>query len=318
MKRQRKWLIGGAIVLGLAAAGWLIWHIGLNVYAVDEPITGQPSDCLATTRMAVIGDYGDYGRAEMDVATLVNSWDIDLIVTVGDNNYPDGAAETIDANIGQYYQAYIHPYQGEYGPGASQNRFFPALGNHDWNSGTIQPYLDYFTLPGNERYYDFENGPVHVFVLDSDKREPDGRQRHSVQAGWFEDQLLAASAPWKLVFLHHNPYGSSLRRGGNKALQWPFAKWGADAVIAGHDHLYERLERDGIPFIVNGLGGRDSPRNLGHRFSLPSEGSKVRYNQDFGALLVTADERCINFSFYNIESELIDSLTLTKSEVVSG
>ena len=313
-----KWLIIGFIVIGLVIIGWLFWTIGLDVYEVDEPITAQPADCQGATRFAVIGDYGDYGRAEADVATLVNSWNIDYIVTVGDNNYPDGAAETIDANIGQYYQVYIHPYQGDYGPGATKNRFFPAPGNHDWNTGTLQPYLDYFTLPGNERYYGIENGPVHIFILDSATQEPDGRWRDSVQAGWLEDQLKAAEAPWKLVFVHHNPYGSSLRRGGNEALQWPFARWGANAVIAGHDHLYERLERNGIPYIVNGLGGRTDIKNLEHRFLAPIHGSAVRYNQDFGAMLVTADESCINFSFYNIDNELIDSLTLTKPEAASG
>ena len=30
------------------------------------------------------------------------------------------------------------------------------------------------TLPGNERYYDFVQGPVHFFVIDSDQNEPDG------------------------------------------------------------------------------------------------------------------------------------------------
>ena len=36
-----------------------------------------------------------------------------------------------------------------------------------------------------------------------------------------------------------------------------FAEWGADIVIGGHDHDYERLHRDGIVYIVNGLGGRE-------------------------------------------------------------
>ena len=65
---------------------------------------------------------------------MVDRWGVDAIVTVGDNNYPDGAAATIDANIGQYYHAYIAPYQGTYGAGAEMNRFFPALGNHDWRT----------------------------------------------------------------------------------------------------------------------------------------------------------------------------------------
>jgi len=316
VKRRPTWQIVGLIILGLLLLGVitrLLWGIGLNVYATDVPITGQPSDCQATTRFAVIGDFGDAGQAEADVAALVNGWNVDYIVTTGDNNYPAGEAQTIDQNIGQYYQSYIHPYQGEYGPGASENRFFPVLGNHDWYPGHIRPYLDYFILPGNERYYVFENGPAHIFILDSDPNEPDGRNLESIQAGWLKEQLETTEAPWKLVFLHHPPFVSS-QRAADKEVQWPYARWGADAVIAGHDHLYERLQIDGIPYIVNGLGGRHGNLNPIHRLLLPLSSSQVRYNQDYGAMLVTVDEMCLNLSFYARGGQLIDSLTMTKQE----
>ena len=114
-------------------------------------------------RYAVIGDYGKGNQEEEDVANLIKSWKPDLIITTGDNNYPDGEADTIDENIGQYFHEFIHPYKGSYGEGAQQNRFFPSLGNHDWHAKDVQPYLDYFTLPGNERYYDFTWEP-RVFV----------------------------------------------------------------------------------------------------------------------------------------------------------
>jgi len=93
------------------------------------------------TRFAVIGDYGLSKNPERDVANLVKSWDPDFIITVGDNNYPDGAFETIDENIGQYYQEYIYPYTGEFGDGSEVNRFFPTLGNHDWTTDGGQPYI---------------------------------------------------------------------------------------------------------------------------------------------------------------------------------
>jgi hypothetical protein len=317
MKRMPKWQIFGLILLALLVLGVvarLLWNIGLNVYAVDEPITSHPSDCQGRTRFAIIGDFGDAGPAEADVAAMVNGWDVDFIVTTGDNNYPAGEKQTIDQNIGQYYQAYIYPYQGDYGPGATENRFFPALGNHDWDPGHIQPYLDYFTLPGNERYYDFEEGHVHIFILDSDPNEPDGRVTDSIQAGWLEEKLEAARAPWRLVFLHHPPFVSS-RRGEDKAVQWPYARWGVDAVIAGHDHLYERLQTDGISYIVNGLGGRYQGINPIHRLLSPLSGSQVRYNQDYGAMLVTADAVCLNLTFYAHDGDLIDSHTLTKQEI---
>ena len=61
-------------------------------------------------RIAGIGDYGsamegpEFEASELAVANLVKSWDqpdnaLDAIITVGDNNYPDGLAEDIETNI---------------------------------------------------------------------------------------------------------------------------------------------------------------------------------------------------------------------------
>ena len=286
----------------LAGAGWL-WR-SAHAYAVEAPITASPGDCRGDTRFAVIGDYGVDKPSQANVAALVHGWVPDFVVTVGDNNYPNGAARTIDANIGKYYSDYIYPYAGEYGPGAAENRFFPALGNHDLRSEAGQPYLDYFALPGNERYYDVRQGPVHLFILNSDPSEPDGRAADSAQAVWLQRQLTASDAPWKLVVLHHTPYTSSLRREPDVELQWPFAEWGADAVLSGHDHLYERFVLDGLPYFVNGAGGASL-----YRMGRGEAGSVVRYNRSHGAMLVQAEEGCINSSFYNHTGELIDSYT---------
>src|SRR5262245_52763720 len=98
---------------------------------------------LLPTRFAVIGDYGFAGQPEEDVADLVKAWQPELILTVGDNNYPEGTAETIDANVGQYYHDFIYNYTGTYGQGSPTRRFLPALGNHDWIAPGAQPYLDY-------------------------------------------------------------------------------------------------------------------------------------------------------------------------------
>jgi hypothetical protein len=81
---------------------------------------------LSATRFAVIGDYGLEGQPEADVAELVKGWNPDFVITTGDNNYDVGAADTIDANIGQYYHRFIFNYQGSYGSGSSTRQFFPA------------------------------------------------------------------------------------------------------------------------------------------------------------------------------------------------
>jgi hypothetical protein len=264
-------------------------------------------------RFAVIGDYGSGSQNEADVANLVKSWNPDLIITTGDNNYDNGEAETIDQNIGQFYHEFIYPYQGSYGQGAEINRFFPSLGNHDWNTvdadGMPYPYLDYFKLPqresGNERYYDFVWGPVHFFALNSDSREPDGVGRSSKQASWLQGRLAESTAPWKIVYAHHPPYTSGLR-GPVDWMRWPFAEWGATAYLAGHDHFYERLEIEGFPHFINGLGGMNI-----YSFSIPIWGSQVRYNGDYGAMLVEATEQEIIFQFINRSGEVIDTYLLS-------
>lgn len=255
-------------------------------------------------KFAVIGDYGTGSSAESGVASEVKSWNPDFIITTGDNNYGSGAADTIDPNIGQFYHDYIGNYTGSFGAGSASNRFFPSLGNHDWGTPGAQPYLDYFTLPGNERYYDFTKGPVEFFVIDSDGNEPDGTSSTSVQAQWLHSELAASTAHWKLVYFHHPAYSSG-PHGSTTDMQWPFQQWGASAVLSGHDHIYERLIENNLPYFVNGLGGA-SVYSIGS----PVAGSQVRYNADYGAMLVTADDTQLTFQFITQAGTVIDSYTI--------
>jgi predicted phosphodiesterase len=271
-----------------------------------------PNNAQTNARFAVIGDFGDAGSAEEDVANLVHSWNVDFVITLGDNNYPDGEASTIDENIGQYYHQYIYPYVGSYGAGSPDvNRFFPSLGNHDWHTNPPQPHYDYFDLPNNERYYDFVWGEVHFFVIDSDSDEPDGVSENSVQGQWLQNALSTSTSTWQIVYFHHAPYSSSSNHGSQEYMQWPFKEWGADVVMAGHDHTYERLIIDDLLYFVNGLGGRSK-----YGFGTPIPGSQVRYNDDYGAMLVESYQDSIVFKFYSRANELIDVYTLFTS--VSG
>lgn len=257
-------------------------------------------------RFAAIGDYGFAGAPARDVARLVKSWNPDFIITLGDNNYDQGDAATIDANIGQYYHEFIAPYRGRYGPGAADNRFFPSLGNHDLYTAGGQPYFDYFALPGNERYYDFGRGQVHFFVLNSDPAERDGIGATSRQAQWLRARLAAAPEPWKVVYFHHAAYSSG-QHGSAVALRWPFRAWGASLVLSGHDHVYERLMEDGLLYCTNGLGGRST-----YALLAPVPGSLFRYNADYGAQRLDASADTLSLRFFARTGALIDAFTLRK------
>ena len=264
----------------------------------------------AHVTFAAIGDYGNGSTNEGNVARLVKSWRPAFIITLGDNNYPSGKAETIDANIGQFYHEFIHPYVGNFGAGAGSNRFFPSLGNHDWITTGASGYLDYFTLPGNERYYTFTNGPVQLFCLDSDRAEPDGITPESIQGQWLRRELAASTAPWKLVYFHHAPYSSGSWHGtysGETAyFRWPFKEWGATAVLAGHDHIYERVFTGRLTYFVNGLGGDsyDPP----HRPLV--SGSQKFFTGDFAAMRMDATETNLTFRFITWRGRVMDTHVL--------
>jgi len=273
---------------------------------VAEPVAALDGGGT-TLRFAVIGDYGAAGVDERRVSELVKAYHPDIVITTGDNNYPFGAADTIDANIGQFYAEYIGSYHSKYGRGAAENRFFPSLGNHDWYTDDARAYLDYFTLPGNERYYDFAWGPVHFFMLDTDEREPDGAGADSIQARWLEQRLARSGAPWKLVFAHHAPYSSG-RVPDFQHMRWPFKAWGADAVLSGYYHVYERLLVDGLPYFVNGLGGA-----FISGFGETDENSRFRYDENNGALRVDAGNGQITFRFVNRDGRVVDEYILRKN-----
>jgi hypothetical protein len=92
-------------------------------------------------------------------------------------------------------------------------------------------------------------------------------------------------------------------------MRWPFKEWGASAVLSGHDHTYERLLVDGLPYFVNGLGG-----GAIYYFNEVLDGSQVRYNEDYGAMLVEASPVALTFQFINRSGTVIDSYSLTAGE----
>ena len=276
-------------------------------------------------RVAVIGDFGaatlgaPHINNEAAVADLVKSWDtpneaLDAIITVGDNNYPDGLSADIETNIGQFYGEYIKGHSSFLG---GDNRFFPSIGNHDYGThncnetGNPWPYKNYFELPGNELYYDYVIGNAHFFVVDSDCHQTDGVNAWSTQAQWLETQMTNSPHPWKIVYFHHAPY-SSTNAGDSGYLQWDFKEWGATAIISGHYHIYERLQVDGLTYFVNGIGG-----NSLHEFTDVLPYSQVRYNQKHGATLITFSGNEANFKTLNIDHEVIDDYTIINDNITS-
>ena len=274
----------------------------------------------STVRFAVFGDFGDNSEGATEVAALVKRLDPDFIVTTGDNSYdfPD-----YDLHVGNLYSDYVGSYRGVHGDGAPVNRFFPALGDHEYSDGGIDPYLAFFTLPGdriettgtsgNERYYDFVMGPAHFFVLNVQPQEPDGTTPRSPQGQWLQQQLAASTSPWRLVVSAIPPFSSGNNHGSDPSMQWPYDEWGADAVFSGDDHVYERIVHDGLAYFVSGLGGRSM-----YGFDPPVEGSEVRYADEFGVLIVEACDSRLVFEFHSVSDRIVDRFALGDGSCAPG
>jgi tartrate-resistant acid phosphatase type 5 len=264
----------------------------------------RPSDETGGVTLAFIGDFGTANAAQRAVAELVTEWQPDAIITAGDNYYASSVGGTgtdrYDRAVGAYYCRFLQGVApGEHceGGGAETNAFWPATGNHDYTEGGIANYLAYFRLPGNERYYDVVIGHVHVFIIDSHRalrRDPE----MAGQRGWLKQALAASTAAWKVVVAHHPPYSSGTH-GPSVGMRWPFNEWGADLVVVGHEHDYERLAAEGIPYVVNGLGGATR-----RGFRAIDPGSVARFWTDWGALRIRATGSRLEGSFVSVDGRI--------------
>lgn len=185
--------------------------VGIN--NVHFPYNGKCGkigiDRTVTDIFSIIGDFGDGKDGEKEVARLMdhvakyhnheyrdhqNNSEMDFVVTVGDNAYPSGFPENIDASISSIYGKYIyHAKKCSYLPGhpkkepgeeylfaqnkntSSKQRFFPCLGNHDslYKENSEQYYLAYFDYLKNYPPYNGKKYTVRIskhiqlFILDS-------------------------------------------------------------------------------------------------------------------------------------------------------
>lgn len=273
---------------------------------------------LGVIEIGVIGDPGVDNANQAAVASMVAGWAPDQLVLLGDNYYSSaGGSGTgkFDRTVGKYYCGFLAGAAS--GPNCAggtspTNRLWPIAGNHEYSDAGISNYLGYFSLPGNERWYDVRMGPVHFFMLDSDEALRNSADM-AAQKAWLQPAMAASDAPFKVVAVHHPPYTSSAR-GPYAGMRWPFREWGADLVLNGHDHYYERLEVDGLPYVVNGIGGQSVT-------AFPATAvaqSRAHYSGSNGAMRITATDALLTAEFLSVDGAVRDVLALGPSGPVSG
>ncbi|MEA2480121.1 MAG: acid phosphatase type 7 [Thermoleophilaceae bacterium] len=182
------------------------------------------------------------------------------LATLGDTVYPTGSERD-----------FVRCYQPSWGKLSLPDR--PAAGNHDYGTGSATTYFAYFgpaAGPAGRGWYSYEYGGWHVVVLNSNCGfvPGGGCGVGSEQERWLRADLAAHPARCTLAYWHH-PRWSSGPHGSDPSYD---AFWrdlraaGADVVLNGHDHDYERWapqnadgKRDpnGIREWVAGTGGSE-------------------------------------------------------------
>jgi alkaline phosphatase len=308
-------IVSVALVAGLAAAGVIdpsltpVASDGQTGSATQQPASTRPetahpspSPSAMPDDVAVLigaGDIADCSRSEDELtADLVESMP-GSVFTLGDNANPDGTRD-----------AFEECYGPTWGRPAIMERTRPAPGDEDYDTQDARPYFDYFGAAAGELgagYYAYDAGDWRIYVLNSNCGSIDGCGEGSPQAEWLRADLAAEPRRCVLAMWHH-PYFTSGPSGGRDSRErslWRILHAaGAELVLSGHDHHYERFAPQSgsgevdptglVQFIVGTGGSRPDAivRNAAH--------SEARVTEVHGVLRLELAPRGYSFRFISV------------------
>ncbi len=148
------------------------------------------------------------------------------VLTLGDHTYPKGTAAEFERCYGPTW-------------GRFRDRTWPTPGNHEYATPGATPYFAYFGARAGRGYYSLRLGSWLVISLDSNLRGA----AHAAQIDWLRGELARQPATCTLAFWHHPLYTSGGHLGPGR-MRDAFALLhgaGAEIVLSGHDHDYERF-----------------------------------------------------------------------------
>jgi 3',5'-cyclic AMP phosphodiesterase CpdA len=258
-----------------------------------------------SVRFAVIGDSGRGDRWQQEVAEQMVAWrarfPFTFVLMLGDNIY--GTSTPHDYEI-----KFERPYRALLDAGVV---FHAAIGNHDPSS---QIYYGKFNMNGR-RYYTFRESErraaglvgagVRFFALDSRSLDPE-------QLEWLHRELAASGTAWKICFFHHPLYTSGRYRGAARALRLalePILVAGdVDVVLAGHEHLYERIQpQRGISYFTSGAAGSLRRGDL-----MSSTVSGKGFDQDYSFMLMEVSGSELYFQSITRTGRTVDAGVISR------
>ncbi len=235
---------------------------GATTTAPTPPVAPSPAPAPAPspeppTVVLAAGDIAWCGPDEDDTGALLAAEPDAAVLALGDLAYDAGTPE-------QYERCYLPAW------GHAVDRTFPAPGNHDAVTPGLAGYFGVFGDRAGEApagYHAFELGDHWLGVaLNSNCTQAAPCTDDGAQVAWLRDVLAGAGDRHVLAIWHH-PRFSSGHYGDDPrtAAFWEVLHdAGAELVLSGHEHDYERFtpldpagepDEDGIREFVVGTGG---------------------------------------------------------------
>ena len=227
------------------------------------------------------------------VSDLFVGRNFSAVLTLGDTQYEDGS---------------LTKYQQSFDPswGRAKNIIRPAVGNHEYLTAGASGYYNYFGAAAGDStkgYYSYDIGAWHLIALNSNCSQVGGCGTGSPQELWLKADLAAHPSMCTLAYWHH-PRFSSGEHGSSTSYD---AFWrdlyaaGAEIVLSGHDHDYERFapqnpsgaaDPNGIQQFVVGTGGKND-----YAFTTTVANSLVRNPDTYGILKLTLHAASYDWQF---------------------
>ena len=186
-------------------------------------------------------------------------------------------------------------------------------GNHDYLAGgSIAAWKTYFgrTLT----YFTQVFGEMEFFFYDTNETHVDndqtslGASQNAPMGQWLLNALRQSKARWKIVVIHHPAYTSSTHSpGGYPAMAWDWPGLGVALVLQSHDHVAERILKDGATYFTVGLGGSGV-----HAFGTPLAESKFR-STTAGYLKLHDSRSNLVVEYYDTAQNLLDRVKISRN-----
>jgi hypothetical protein len=227
----------------------------------------------------------------------------------------------------QYNNGTLAKFQISYDPswGTSKAITRPAVGNHEYEDPSAAGYFDYFngvgspTGPAGDRslgYYSFDiplpsGATWHLISLNSQCADPDAATAGqlgacdpgSPQEQWLKNDLATHPADCTLAYWHHPLFSSStFANSPQMATFWQdLQDAGADLVLNGHHHDYERFARQNADGIADPTAMREFVVGTGghSHFAMGTiqPNSEARDDTTFGILELTLHDAGYEWRF---------------------